>query len=111
MGGLGLEQGRVQQVGDDAGVVQRAGLQTFVEGLAAIEELEHAGDGAADRRADAADALDALARRQHLARQVERHEHDGRAALEHHMGGMRIGVDVELGGRPCCCRRWGRRRP
>ena len=62
-------------------------------------EIEHAADRCCRRRAERADRLQPRRRRDRLVRHVEPDHGERDARLEHDMRGVRIGEDVELGGR------------
>ena len=64
-----------------------------------LGEVEHLRDGLAGLVAEAGECLDALGEAEHAVGHVERHHGDRHAAPQHHVRGLGVDIDVELGGR------------
>ena len=93
-----LEEAGRQQVGDHAGVVHGRAVVIGLDVLGAVE-VEHPADRRRRRAAERADRLQPGWSRDRLVGHVEPDHGERHARLEHHVRGVGVGVDVELGRR------------
>ena len=94
-----LEQVRPEEIGDDAGIVQRRaarGVFIYVEPLG---EGEHLVDRLADTIADRRNAVESRPGRKNAVSDIKRDHGDLDAAAENDVGRLGIDEDVELGRR------------
>ncbi|ENN86355.1 hypothetical protein RHSP_20179 [Rhizobium freirei PRF 81] len=94
-----LEELRLEEIGDNRGIVQRAAVRTVLLDIEALEELQHFDHGLGRRRADGRHAGDAILAGQQLVGDIERHHDDRHARAEHDIGRFRVDIDVEFRGR------------
>ena len=93
---LAREKLRLQQISDDAGIVQRRADRAVLGEVEALGERQKPGDRRPGFVGEPADGIEPLARREHAVGQVERRHDDRHAAPHHDVGGFRIDEDVEL---------------
>ena len=86
-----------QHIGGHAGAVQRRALPAVFAQVEGLREFEHLRRRDAATIAERAHRPQPRGRRKHAMGHVERQQGQRQSGAKHHVGGLRIDIDVELG--------------